>query len=108
MLLTSVAYKEFIEGSHNSTLEDTGGQYGLAAPGQVANLEGHIGVALMVNATLPFLEVLQMTVFFHNFPSCPRRMASICCFCLKTLRLFCKSLEAFNLSRIGVDLSGIP
>lgn len=28
----------------------------MAAPGQVASIGAHIGVALMVNATLPFLE----------------------------------------------------
>lgn len=52
----SVAYKEFIQGSHSYTLKDTGGYYGLAAPGQLAKAAGEVGVALMVNGTLSFVE----------------------------------------------------
>lgn len=52
----SIAYKEFIEGSQSSTLPDTTGVYGLVAPGQLAKIPSSVGVSLMVNATLPFLE----------------------------------------------------
>ena len=56
MIADSVAYKEFIQGSHTYTLEHTGGYYGLAAPGQLTNVAGTVGVALLVNSTLPFIE----------------------------------------------------
>ena len=56
MIADSVAYKEFIQGSHTYALENTGGYYGLAAPGQLANVAGTVGVALLVNSTLSFVE----------------------------------------------------
>ena len=56
MIPSSIAYKEYIEGSHNTTLKDTGGSYGLVAPGQLSTIWAHVGVSFMINATLPFLE----------------------------------------------------
>lgn len=51
----SVAYKEFIEGSGSLDLRDTGGYYGMAGPGGLSSAGQHIGVSLMVNASLPFI-----------------------------------------------------
>lgn len=51
----SVAYKEFIQGSSSLKLHNTGGFYGLTAPGQVASAGHPEGPSVMVNATLPFI-----------------------------------------------------
>lgn len=57
----SLAYKEFFEGSSSLTLKNTGGYYGLTAPGSLATAGGTptggiIGVSTMVNATLPYIQ----------------------------------------------------
>lgn len=53
---SSIAYKEFIESSHDYTLKDTGGFYGLSGRRQLSKVAGNVGLSLMINATLPFVK----------------------------------------------------
>lgn len=53
---SSIAYKGFIEGLHDYTLKVTGRYYGLAGPGQLSKVAGNVGLSLIINATLPFVE----------------------------------------------------
>ena len=57
----SLAYKKFFEASSTVALKNTGGHYGLAAPGTLASAGGTprggiISISAMVNATLPFIR----------------------------------------------------
>ena len=57
----SLAYKEFFSGTTAKVLQQHGGYYGLAAPGQLAvaggtSNGGILGISAMVNATLPFIQ----------------------------------------------------
>lgn len=65
-------YKEFIEGSHSYTLKDTEEYYGMAAPGELAKLSNQVGVSLMINSTLPFLEASANDSIPPNLSSLPQ------------------------------------
>ena len=44
----------------------------MAAPGQLAKVVGHIGVSLMINSTLPFVEASANDSIPPDLPSLPQ------------------------------------
>ena len=73
----SLAYKEFFEGIGSFTLSDTGGYYGLAAPGNLAAAGGTpdggiMGISAMVNATLPYIQATTNDSVLPPFAQLPK------------------------------------